>query len=342
MPQYPSISELLVPFATDPPGWLVHQRAGDLPDLEAFLKSRTVFYPGSRLDGHPMEIFGGSRSAHCFVFVDYDCYTEEVVSSETLPGGDTFLKDYDVVNHQYVTENELLGGRIHWLVMERRNNATADQIPTRLCLLLMHWEAVAAYEFLYGRPQACPPYAVVLQDHGGDLFGGDSPLSRLAFKFGKPEWLFVADLSFTWMHDIGHSSTPWPGYERVSSPLPGGDFGTLRSLFRHQPDVERYFADPFSFVSEVLKASRRENKQLWARYAPIRDDVLAKWDDRPDHQALWAEHLSTKYWLWDQCIFLQDKLQHTPSTAEAVRQAWQRRIDFHPAAVLSCPAFMRL
>jgi hypothetical protein len=63
------------------PTWLANFQQGDAFPREAFFGSRIVYYPGSGNDGHPVKLFGGSHSAHCFVYCDYG-YSKATIERE--------------------------------------------------------------------------------------------------------------------------------------------------------------------------------------------------------------------------------------------------------------------
>ena len=67
-------------YAEATPAWLKSYSKGQAAPLAEFLHSRIVYYPGSAWDWHPIEVFGGSRSAHCFIYVDYLQPEDEVIS----------------------------------------------------------------------------------------------------------------------------------------------------------------------------------------------------------------------------------------------------------------------
>ena len=63
--------EYLEQYREDIPEWLKAYQRGKSRPLADFLKSRIVYYPGAWIDGDPVEVFGASHSAHCFVYADY-------------------------------------------------------------------------------------------------------------------------------------------------------------------------------------------------------------------------------------------------------------------------------
>lgn len=62
------------------PEWLVKFSAGDEIGLAQFLSSRIVYYPGSRHDGQPTDLFASTHNAHAFVYVDYQKSKESILT----------------------------------------------------------------------------------------------------------------------------------------------------------------------------------------------------------------------------------------------------------------------
>ena len=64
------------------PNWLYR---GDFT-LENFFRSRTIFYPGAGNDGHAIATFNASRTAYCFIYVDYGYDPDTLPTELTFPG----------------------------------------------------------------------------------------------------------------------------------------------------------------------------------------------------------------------------------------------------------------
>ena len=209
--------------------------------VEHFFGSRTVFYPGSGLDGHPVELFGSAHACHCFVHADYMVTREELheelrspgfrgyriaalvglSADDLVPGGWTphLLPDeYREVKYGFTDPGQAFAELV---VLERMAGFDDDHGPRRLAVLFLYADAVAAYDALYyqeahGRR---PPFAILLQDHGfgGQYtpFGADGLLHRVAERRGRlPDLLLVGE----------PPTKPWPGYARIPglSPSVGG------------------------------------------------------------------------------------------------------------------------
>jgi len=233
------------------PDWLMAHAAGQPFPRHAFFSSRVIYYPGSAADGHPLKLFGGTHSAHCFVYVDYGhskAYFEEQLADSAHvghPRGYSAVTVIGLRKADYALRSRtrradparatasqtasLSRGRPFALfaVLERNEELAADHGPARLAILVVGGEAMETYDALFCQDNSPGvPYAVILQDHGfgGNWthFGGDSRLWRLAAA-RPPRWLLVAD------------GTPaWRGYERVSSPDIGGMHANARSLFQRR------------------------------------------------------------------------------------------------------------
>lgn len=210
------------------PTWLRECRCLDGNVLTGFLSSRTVFYPGSGLDGHAIELFGSTHSAHCFIHVDYG--VDESTSSKVL---DVLQQDApyrckgyspsQVVKLTADRLRDLFGLRMthpvpgqnadlqdgFWTILQRDSGLNDEHGPERLAFLHIHAEAVWLYWNLC--QSAHRAFAVVLQDHGfggnwTDFGGADSYLFQCAERNGLlPEWLLVAK-----------NTDCWPNYNAAS------------------------------------------------------------------------------------------------------------------------------
>ncbi len=234
------------------PSWLAHHAKGKgFPRKEIF-DSRIVYYPGSATDGHPLEVFGKSSAAHCFVYADYGYPEEEIRRQLTDDNHRKHPKGYRLLDLVDLKESHLTprgwirhipppkpdsdfmnmrprGGPFAlWAVLERKEECGDDHGPKRLSILHVGADGVATFDALFCQPSGQLPYAVLLQDHGFGCnwthFGGaDSPCWQLIMGKGalRPKWLLVAE-----------HTAPWPGYVRVSGPDAGGMHHQNRHLYR--------------------------------------------------------------------------------------------------------------
>lgn len=110
-------------YAEATPAWLKGYSKGQANPLAEFLKSRIVYYPGSGQDWHPLEVFGGSRSAHCFIYADYLQPEDEVIGHLQ---GEYGLGGYHILDSIRISESALYRAapwRRHFLTPEERQRA---------------------------------------------------------------------------------------------------------------------------------------------------------------------------------------------------------------------------
>jgi hypothetical protein len=234
--------------------WLLAYTAGQPFPRRKFFSSRVVFYPGSGDDGHPLKLFGGTHSAHCFVFADCGVSQETFERALSDPefkskeGHPRFPKGYqslslgalrraDVAPRGWPRAPDFEQSELRfalWAVLERKAEFGEDHGPSRIAILVIGAEAIVCFDVLFCRSKVRPPpYAIVVQDHGlggnspGNEFGGEgSRLWKLA-EPNPPRWLLVAQ---------GGGTRPWPGYKRMSAVDCGGMHGNARALFARRLD----------------------------------------------------------------------------------------------------------
>jgi len=179
-------------YSEETPSWLKSYSKGQSSPLAEFLNSRIVFYPGSGMDWDPIAVFGGSCSAHCFVYVDYLLPAEEVIGR--LQGEDG-LEGYHILDSVRITEGELMRAapwRRHFLTAEerrdaaegargfRRYNAPApyarlvilerdsgrSEGAERLAVLFLGADGHATFEAVFANGNAPDLFGYLLQEHG--------------------------------------------------------------------------------------------------------------------------------------------------------------------------------
>ena len=246
-------------LSTDPeplPGWLsVWAETPDPADpgalLDAFLASRTVYYPGSGFDGQPVALFNAARAAHGFVYVDYGVSRADLIGEIRTDG----FRGYEPVRRADLSPADfgaeatppdparmrsrpigLLKGEPPYAFLQlfrRQDGIPEGHGAPFFAVLFLFADGHAAYEAIYLRREAArPPFAVILQDHGfgGNWapFGDGGPLQGLAARSGRgPDHLLVAA-----------GTRAWSGYapcrDRSGAPLasaPGGMHGRMRALW---------------------------------------------------------------------------------------------------------------
>ncbi len=236
-------------LAQDVPDWLMQVNQDSTFSRTDFFNSRVVFYPGSGNDGQPVSIFGGTRSAHCFVYADYG------MAKSTLERNlhETSFKGYHNVARLNVAQDEIvphgwtqhlnsdrqgraiyqfareIGNPFAFLEVLERNEDLDDQHGAkRLCILFIMADGVAAFDAMFCQVHSAPLFALVLQDHGfgGNYtcFGAGGLMDEIASRANsQPEYLLCAD-----------NTNPWNGYLKIPNSVSeyAAPSGNSRSLYR--------------------------------------------------------------------------------------------------------------
>jgi hypothetical protein len=215
-----------------------------------FFASRTLYYPGSETDGHPIHYFGEAHAIHCFVYADYHYAESDVIERLSDPSHPEHPKGYQLVERRHLEKSEITphgfiphlpppapdddlawqqpegGPFAQWAVMERLPEYGEKHGPARWSVLHIGGEGVATFDALFCQRDQKLPYAILLQDqgYGGQwiYFGGeDSPLWKLIRMTDRrpPEWLLA-----------GNYTPVWPGHEMVREAL--GPDPSARSLYK--------------------------------------------------------------------------------------------------------------
>ena len=208
------------------PDWL--QDADLRFNRENFFSSRTLYYPGSRIDGFPIRVCSIAHAVHTFVYVDFlaesaqeimenvhnfegiyeierlDCINEELVCPKGWhPRQDLELGygDFDLTDPYYL-----------YVVLCRREDKGECDGPKKIAILFIGRDGFEAFDILYCQYELSP-YLIVVQDHfgyAGDIFDeenyrfDDAGILRQYAQDSnvQPELLLV-----------GHNSTAWRGYQ---------------------------------------------------------------------------------------------------------------------------------
>jgi hypothetical protein len=226
------------------PNWLARHRPGDRFDRDAFFNSHVVFYPGSGTDGHPVELFGTTHSAHTFIYADYGV-TADRVKQELAPGGHPFA-GYRSLDRIQLQMQDLTprgwkphaGAQDYGFVstapygfveiLERTEDKADQHGPRLLAVLFLGADGIATYDALFCQGDGTPgPLAVLIEDYGfggmfrGGRFGRGDLLERIATQCTvMPRWLLVAE-----------NSEPWEGFTRVAEVE--GDTGGMHHRMRY-------------------------------------------------------------------------------------------------------------
>lgn len=223
--------------------------------LDGFLGCRTVYYPGSGDDGHPVSLFSRSHAAHAFIYVDYGIRAADLIELINTKG----FRGYDPVRRVNLSLQDF-GGDVWagdppgmrpsrdfmiqdeppyaFIQLFRRQEGLGEAHGARLfAILFLFADGHAAYEAIYVRRRSSiPPFAVVLQDHGfggnWSPFGNGGCLHQIAQHAGQlPDFLLVAE-----------NTAPWTEYDLVRDQAgnllmqsPGGMHNHMRALWFRRP-----------------------------------------------------------------------------------------------------------
>ena len=227
------------------PEWLAACHGTEGFRIEDFFRSRTVFYPGSGTDGHPVKLFNSTCSAHCFIYADYllseDRIKEELESKENGFLGYHIIFEIRLPLSQvsytgkvcHLTRNTLDKSKIFHpvnpyafvTIMERDKYIDDIHGAERIAILFLGMDGISSFDIIYCQKGSHSPFAVFLQDHGYGAnyttFGAGGLLERLAIsQESLPDWLVM-----------GEGTKPWSDYERVSNV--NGDAGGMHSMIRN-------------------------------------------------------------------------------------------------------------
>lgn len=204
-----SIKEYLIYFEkSDVPNWLRSYKKGNAFSALGFFTEKTVFYPGSGCDGHPVALFGGSHATHSFIYADYGTSAKRIIEELKDPttsfhGYDLFdvleLNEKDIVpngwrptlayenlKHRIKDINKFATEKFAFLaVLERKYTFDERHGPERLAILFLGADGIASYDAIYCQPSIFePPFAILIEDHGFggnyDSFGSGSLLERIS------------------------------------------------------------------------------------------------------------------------------------------------------------------
>jgi hypothetical protein len=230
------------------PTWLEEFTAAHPFSYESFFGSRVVYYPGSGSDGHPVQLFGSTHSAHTFVYVDYGMSLARLEEELDSPGRGfrgyrTLLRrrlgpsdlTFDgwtphVSREDLASSRSRMGGMNQPYgvleILERTEEKDDSHGASRLAVLFLGADGIATYDALFCQDSSvAAPFALVLQDHGFggnyDRFGNGGLLERLATRCRVfPDWLLVAE-----------GTRPWTGFERFGGVE--GDRGGMHQELRY-------------------------------------------------------------------------------------------------------------
>ena len=215
-------------------------------DRKKFFGSRTLYYPGSGSDGHPVSLGARSHSVHTFVYVDSGWSRENI--RQQLYGPDPVRFRGYIVKHEENIGEEVLrpgGWAPHvearsynmfmgddfspyalFVVLQRDKGFGNRHGPKYLAGLFIGGDGFATYDALYCQNDGTQkPYLVVLHNGGFQEYlpGQGGLLEQIAVRSNVlPRWLLVST----------ENTKAWNNYKRVESfPECGGGPPHLRFLF---------------------------------------------------------------------------------------------------------------
>jgi len=223
------------------PVWLENWNKASSFDVDAFLSSDVVFYPGGGRDGQPIRLFNEGCNASCFLYADsaYKLKGIDEEFSERPLKGYNLLETRDVVFDEVFKESSVrtvvFRGRLRERVYDAKDrigrlyvfqhdeSEMNEKGSPFLAMLYLNIDAFYAFENLFSEEK--PPYAILLADHGSggnwDDFGRNGRLEEISTTQGIiPKWLLVAE-----------NTREWRMYRKVANVK--GDIGGMHNSLRH-------------------------------------------------------------------------------------------------------------
>lgn len=232
----PTIIDKLSKLPEELPNWL--REFSPSFNQENFFASRTLYYPGSRFDGHPIRICSMAHAVHTFVYVDDGVSAEDIVNRLYR-----FQPHYNIEHLENLDEEQLVGpngwmpphGNLAdydeiegtfpyylYVVLCRNPGFDRKRGPKKLAILFIGRNGFETFDILYCNNDVIrPPYLIFVEDYGTEgnyfSFGNEDLLHKYARWYGAlPELLLV-----------GERSIAWDGYQCTGAcELPGAD-GTM-------------------------------------------------------------------------------------------------------------------
>ena len=230
-------------YRENAPSWLLHVNNDSEIPWKEFFAARTVFYPGSAFDPYTVNLFTRSRSAHCFVNVDYHFSREELeaeLKKPMFPGYSiiyernlsesvflsmfkqpySYISDFGLGNHivgstefdyyPHSLENfDQIKHFVKFLIFEKNPNGNTSGAK-RFALLYIGGDVFPVFNALYANKNA-NLFAMLIEDYGYGCqyayFRRGELLHRIAQKTGAlPRLLLTSRCG---------GSDMWDGYKRV-------------------------------------------------------------------------------------------------------------------------------
>ena len=230
------------------PQWLLQPKPNF--DRSTFFNSKTVYYPGSWVDGQPVKLCALSHAAHSFIYVDknYRRHISDIQERVRWSTNKLGFRGYRV-HYEEVIENLILQqvdrqpkisrskmrciplirdvkAFCWYVILKRDKDLDDDHGPMRLAILFVEGDGSLMYDAIYCQEDSAPPFLVTVVNFGvrGGGFGRDGVLESTSSRASiNPNYLLVDE-----------NSTAWEGYRDTgATPDKGGMHGKLRSLFAY-------------------------------------------------------------------------------------------------------------
>jgi hypothetical protein len=233
------------------PDWLANFDSPAQFDSADFMASRIVFYPGSGFDGHAVELFGSTHSAHCFVYADYG--VAQSALEEELINPKKAFRGYSSMTRVHLTGKELSPsdwiqhvrsdevGRYRFAqaakdtpyrfveILERQPEFDDTHGAARLAILFLGADGIATCDAIFCQHHSPPLFAALIQDHGFGggytKFGRGGLMEKIVARTGRFPQLIVCPPGMEW-----ESYTEIPGLQ----PDRGGMHHHARRLYQRQ------------------------------------------------------------------------------------------------------------
>ena len=201
------------------PRWLENWSNSSSFDVDAFLSSNVVFYPGGGRDGQPIRLFNEGCNVSCFLYADSGYNLRNVDQEFSVHP----LKGYNLLETTEVTFNEVFKessrqtvvyrGRRRERVYDAKDkigclyifqhdgSEVSEKCSPFLAMLYLNIDAFYVFENLFSKENT--PLAILLADHGfggnWDKFGCGGKLEKISrTKEIIPKWLLVDENTREW------------------------------------------------------------------------------------------------------------------------------------------------
>ncbi len=238
-------------FAVEVPEWLKNHKKGDKVNMLDVLNSRTLYYPGSGLDGQPIRTLNTARAAQVFIYVDYGITVEKIENDLNGRGINGYHQIDKISIHPLELTTDKWRAHIYpsskdmnWIlnwskgvkpfvylyILERDEGLDDSHGNERIAILFIHDDGISCYDSIFCSDRDVkPPFILILQDHGSggnySSFGEGGLMSKIAHMTQVyPDFSLVATNTKPWKE----SSI----VENVESVF-GGMWTSERKLFKH-------------------------------------------------------------------------------------------------------------